>query len=127
MSFRSDQLKEWETARHAEVHIDLVAHWKRSIGGLLLGTLLWQLATIFALGPWAKFSICFLAGVYLTSTIIIWLRIWGAYIERRLTEIEARIVNTHPFYYQSGDIESFERNPLFDRLAQIEDRLSRDY
>jgi hypothetical protein len=64
--------------------------------------------------------VAFVAGAYLAGTVIVWLRRWGAYIERRLTEIEARLVNSRPAYYIGGDLESIEPNPLFEKLDRIE-------
>jgi hypothetical protein len=91
---------------------------------------IWLVADWWHWASSVKFEIAFAAGVYLTSLIIIWLRIWGAYIERRLTEIEARVVDSRPYYYgssdPSSDMEDFDRNPLFERLDRIERWLNPD-
>jgi hypothetical protein len=54
---------------------------------------------------------------------MIWLRVWGAYVERRLTEIEARVLNTNPEYYTGDDLNLFDRSPLFERLKRIEEEV----
>jgi hypothetical protein len=122
MSDRSQELREWEKSRKGELWLDTIAHWTRSSGGLFVGAFLWEVSDQFHWAAWWKFALVFGAGIYLTSKVITWLRLGGSYIERRLTEIEARIVNTKP-YYGGGDLESFDCNPLFDRLAAIEERL----
>jgi hypothetical protein len=117
---RQEQLADWESNRKSEVLIDLWAHWSRSIPGLVLFPVAWEIAEAWHWSFGVKLGIAFAAGVYLTSSVMIWLRRWGAYIERRLTDIEARVLNTNPCYYTSGDLETFDRNPLFERLDTID-------
>jgi hypothetical protein len=115
---RKEQLREWESSRKAEIWIDQWAHWSRSIPGLILFTTLWAIAD----ANWAstvKFGIAFVSGMYLTSRLVVWLRLWGAFIERRLTEIESRVLNRSPDYYTNAEW-SFESSPLFERLSRIE-------
>jgi hypothetical protein len=120
---RTEQLSEWEKSRKVEIWIDLWGHGFRSVLGFVLFPAVWGLAEEWHWASGVKFGIAFAAGVYLTSLLIIWLRVWGAYIERRLTELEARVLNTSPEYYTSGDLESFDRSPLFERLDAIEEEV----
>jgi len=66
-----------------------------------------------------------LAIVHIVGKVIVWLRLWGAYIERRLTEIVALVRNESPEYYRSGDLVDFEGNPLFARLDALEQAVNR--
>lgn len=120
---RQEQLAEWESSRKSEVLIDLWVHWSRSMPGLVLIPVAWGIAEAWRWPLWVRPGIAFAAGIYVTSSVMIRLRGWCACIERRLTEIEARILSTSPSYYTRGDLEPFDRNPLFERLDAIEKQL----
>jgi hypothetical protein len=123
---RQDQLADWEQMRKRELRMDLEAHWSRNLPGLILFGSIWFAVDFFRppfLGV-IRFGVAFCCGIYLTGKIITWLRLWAAYIERRLLEIEARVLNEYPGYYQEGDQHSFDENPLFQKLQTIEDRLT---
>lgn len=72
-----------------------------------------------------KFAIALLAVVHITGRVIVWLRLWGSFAERRLTEIEALVGNGSPADYTSGDLVDFERNPLFAKLDDLERAVDR--
>ena len=121
-NWRTEQLQRWEKNRANEVKLDLMFHWYRSIGGLVAACIVWGVVEYFrppGTGLW-KFAVAFLSGTYIAGRMLIWLRLWGAYIERRLTDIEALIGNVRPIYYNTGDLLSFDRNPLYQRLEEIE-------
>jgi len=71
-----------------------------------------------------KPAIVFCGAIYVVGKVITWLRLWGAYIERRLSEIEALLTDERPCYY-SEPSPQFDENPLFTKLTSIEDRLER--
>lgn len=126
-NWRQEQLQEWERSRLSELRLDLFAHYWRSIAGLLVTSWAWWAVDRFELwhAGMLKYAIAFCGGMYLTGRVIVWLRLWGSYIERRLIEIEALIGNERPSYFDSGDIISFDDNPLYARLTEIEDQIVR--
>lgn len=124
---RSEQLKDWERRRSAELSMDVVAHWLRSLPAVVVAVAAWKGVSYFDLSSpdtW-RFAIALLAIVQIAGGLIVWLRLWGAYIERRLTEVEALLSNEMPEYYASGDLIDFERNPLYARLAALESAVKR--
>ena len=72
---------------------------------------------------WGGWRLVFLyaAGAYLTAMIILWLRVWGSYIERRLDEIEARIESAEE------KILTDDRNNLIELLPARYDRWITEY
>jgi len=124
--WRSKQLEEWEEKRLFEVKFDLFAHWMRSIVALVPSALAWWLVDYFnpPFSSTLRFVIVFLSAIYLLGRIVVWLRLWGAYLERELIDIKALLANERPAYYTSGDIASFEPNALFGRLNEIYERLN---
>jgi hypothetical protein len=128
-NWRSEQIKDWEEKRRAEVKLDLFVHWQRSIGAFGPSLLAWACVEYFkeyfnpSFASIIKFSIAFLCAVYLLGRVIVWLRLWGAYIERQLIDIRALISNELPSYYQSGDAALFEPNVLFEKLTKIEHQI----
>lgn len=122
---RSGQLHDWEQSRIHEVHLDLYAHWNRSIPGVLAGTGIWaglNYLSVSSLSPW-RFLLVSVLIVYLSGPIIVWLRLWGAYVERRLEEIEARIQGDNPIYYCDDSTSRLLYNGLHKRLDGIEEKL----
>jgi hypothetical protein len=114
---RTEDLREWERSRRAEIGIDAISYALAGLVGVSIG---------YGLLP-ADVQRFYLVGavslVGVMILLIVWLRTWGAYIERRLSEIEARLVNERPIYYTSADIASFDENPLYTRLDAIEDAI----
>jgi len=57
--------------------------------------------------------------------VITWLRLWGAYIERRLNEVECRIVGErpHPPLQSMDHMPDHNAFPLFDAILRIEVRV----
>ena len=128
--WRAEQLEAWERSRRTEVHMDVMAHWLRCLPTLVVAAGAFCAVDYLRL-PWSgplKFGIGLLVGIFLTGRVILWLRVWGAYIERRLTEIEALVSNERPEYYtHSSNLASFDDNPLFARLEALQvsvDRLA---
>ena len=122
---RQWELSDWERHRKDEVSLDLYAHWSRSIPGVLAGAGLWSglnYLSISLLSPW-RFLIASVLVAYLLGRIIVWLRLWGAFIERRLEESEARIQGDDPCYYQVDSTDRSLRNGLHDRLERVEEKL----
>ena len=119
---RKDDLQEWERFRRLEVELDVDAHWRRSLKGVLVALAVWYAVDWLDLPQrdlW-HFAVALVAVVYLLGRVIVWLRLEGAYLERRLSEIEALVSGTKPSYYTRGDGADFDRNPLFERLDQID-------
>ena len=126
-SARIEQLNEWERSRRAELKLDTYAHWSKTAPVITLAVAAWVAVNYFHLEPadtW-KFAIALLAIVQIVSKVIVWLRLWGAYVERRMTEIEALLINESPMYYKTDDVIDFARNPLFARLDAIESAVNR--
>jgi hypothetical protein len=124
-NWRVEQIKEWEQSRSAEIKMDLAAHWSKCIGALVPTALAWWLVEYFN-PPFAgtvKAIIAYLCAVHLLGRIIVWLRTWGAYVERQLIDVKALISDTLPSYYSNEDIGALETNVLFKRLTEIEDEV----
>lgn len=122
---RKRELEGWERSRRNEVFLDLRAHFWRSAIGVIAALTVWQALNHFSvkpLSPW-RFLVVSALAVYLLGVILFWLRIWGAYIERRLEEIEARIQGDEPSYYQVESTTRLLRNGLHDRLGRVEEKL----
>jgi hypothetical protein len=121
--WRVEQMEEWERSRLQDVRLDLTAHWVRCIPVVVLAAVAFAAVDYLRLPRPAvmKFSIGLLVGVFLAGKVIIWLRLWGAYIERRLTDMEAFLTNERPVYYTTAsNLVSFDDNPLFAKLTAIE-------
>lgn len=126
MTLRSATLQEWEASRLNEVWIDLLAFRWRCAKPFAL------LFSLFALGEYTgimnrtiQFGFLLCALLAVGGAITVWLRLWGAFIERRLIEIEAIVAGIEPTYYRDGDQVQYDRNPLYIRLHDIERALSR--
>lgn len=117
---RRTTLKEWEASRRTEVWID----WTFSVlfggTGVLIAYSLLPAGTDHRL-----FLVCAGLLLWLMLTLVRWLRLWGAYVERRLIEIEALIGNVTPFYYARGDLVNYDENPLYEKLTEIQTELER--
>lgn len=128
-TWRSEQIKDWEEKRRAEVKLDLSVHWQRSIVAFGPCLLAWTCVDYFKeyfnppFASGVKFSIAFLCAVYLLGRVVVWCRLWGAYIERQLIDIQALISNERPWYYEAGDVARFEPNVLFEKLKNIEQQI----
>lgn len=122
---RAEQLREWEQNRLNELSLDLQAHWLRCIPAVILSATLWALAGYFGLPSIARYLIAGFTLAYLLGRIIVWLRLWGAYVERQLIDIQALLGNERPVYYQRGDLVAFDPNPLYARLEAIERSIDR--
>jgi hypothetical protein len=105
--------------------MDLMAHWCRAIAAMVPAAITWWLVDVWSpsFSGVLKFLIAFWSAAYLLGRVIMWLRLWGAYIERQLIDIQALLSNVQPSYYQSGDIASFEPNALFEKLDGIEQKV----
>lgn len=57
--------------------------------------------------------------------VITWLRLWGSYVERRLSEIECRIIGEppHPPLQSIDHMPDHNEFPLFDAMKRIEVRV----
>ncbi|MGA3131527.1 MAG: hypothetical protein ABSD59_12045 [Terracidiphilus sp.] len=105
--------------------MDLYSHWNRSIPGVLAGAGLWALLnylSVSPLSPW-RFLLVSVLIVYLLGRILVWLRLWGAYVERRLEDVEARIQGDDPIYYCDDSTSRLLRNGLHERLERIEEKI----
>ena len=122
---RAHELKQWSEHRKSEVAIDLWGHAQRCLPGLAGILLLWKLLDYFAVSDKSAWRVLVLyaGAAYLAGTLIAWLRIWGAYIERRLEEIEARVNGDYPSYYTNESPDRILRNGLHERLSDIENKL----
>jgi hypothetical protein len=116
---------QWERNRAAEVQIDLLANWMRILPCFLLSLVaigflcFWKNPiSYFLIAAVAMFYIAFVA-----SRIIIWLRLWGAYIERRIEEIEAKLDGREPEFYCSRS-PAAEQNGLHKRFSDLEQLLA---
>ena len=120
--WRIKQLNDWEKSREREIRVDVEAHWLRSLPGLIGCGIAWFSVEFFhaPYAPLLNRLIAFGAGIYITGRIIVWLRLWGAFIERRLIDIESRLTNENPEYYGGELICTYDTNPIFERLALLE-------
>ena len=110
---RREDLKEWERSRRAEIAMDVVS--SVVLAFICISTFSYFLPGMTQIG----------VGLCVVGVLILWLRTESAYLERRLSEIEALIGNEMPAYYTSGDMVSFDSNPLYEKLEAIERSLER--
>ena len=113
-------LAEWERNRRNEVWVDLYAHFWRCAGGLSIGSTLWWAIDYFSLSPAWHLVLAYCALAYIAGTIIIWLRLEGSYLERRLENIEAAIHGDEPTYYTRETHHRWANNGLHEKLDRIE-------
>ena len=88
---------------------------------VFIGAVFWWIAVAYFKPPYASVlnnAVALLAGIYLTEKIIVWLRTWGAFIERRLIEIESRLTNERPEFYAGERPNAYDANPLFERTGR---------
>ena len=119
---RSSELQKWERHRQNEVSLDLFAHYYR------LARVLIPIVTLFAVLCYFKvpgllfwgFTLAVFALVWCSAMLVVWLRLEGAFIERRLEEIEARLQGDYPTYYTKEDPYRLEHNGLHEQLGRIE-------
>jgi hypothetical protein len=119
---RSYELQEWDKNRKAELFLDLWAHFWRCSAGLVVAVSIWQLLNYLKLSDMSgwRFALFYSCAAYIARTVIVWLRLWGSYIERRLEEMEARINGDWPSCYAKEAPDRVFRNGLHERLQQIE-------
>jgi hypothetical protein len=124
---RAAELQEWERKRQNEVSLDLFAHYCRLARVLIPIVILFAVLCYFKVPGllfWC-FTLAVIALARCSATLIIWLRLEGAFIERRLEEIEARLQGDYPTYYTKESPDRLERNGLHEKLGSIEELLRR--
>jgi hypothetical protein len=124
---RSTELQEWERKRQNEVSLDLFAHYYRLARGLIPIVILFAVLCYFEVPGllfWG-FTLAVIALVWCSAMLVIWLRLEGAFIERRLEEIEARLQGDYPTYYTRESPDRLEHNGLHEQLGRIEELLRR--
>ena len=124
---RSAELQEWERNRQNEVSLDLFAHYWRLARVLIPIVILFAVVCYFKVPGllfWG-FTFAVIALARCSATLVIWLRLEGAFIERRLEEIEARLQGDYPTYYTRESPYRLEHNGLHEQLGRIEALLRR--
>ncbi len=124
---RSVELEGWERKRRNEVSLDLFAHYCRLARVLIPIVILFPVLCYFKV-PWLLFwgfTLAVIALARCSATLIVWLRLEGAFIERRLEEIEARVQGDYPTYYSRETPDRLKHNGLHEQLGRIEELLRR--
>jgi hypothetical protein len=116
----------WASKRQSEVLLDLFAFVSRSVSVLFIAYLLSWVAHLFGVSvpmPGFVTLLCwYLLAMAFFGPLMVWLRLWSSYIERRFDDIQSHLRGEAVSYYQRSDPPT-PPFPLHEQLKRIENLL----